>query len=113
MEFCGQKFQKTPNILEDVVIVEHLKQEFSTILDNKTDIRDPQLVKKYLSEHAIEGFICAHPLTKTRYKIRSNMFFEKEKCLHEQLHQHWIKNKAIGKFKNFLDARDYPLIYSA
>ena len=112
VEFCGDKFQKTPNITQDVVIVEHLKQEFKTILDNNIDIREPELVKKYLLEHAIEGFICSHPITNTRYKIRSNMFFDKENCLFEKLHQHWIKNKTLGKFKNFLNERDYPLIYS-
>jgi len=112
VEFCGQKFQKTPNIKEDIVIVEHLKQEFNTILSDGTNIREPELVKKYLSEHAIEGFICSHPVTNTRYKIRSNMFFDKKSCLYEQLHQYWMKFKSIDKFSNFLDERDYPLIYN-
>ena len=112
VEFCGLKFQKTPNINKNIVIVEHLKQEFNPVLKDGTNIRCPILVKKYLSEHAIEGFICSHPVSNKRFKIRSNMFSGEKLCLHDQLHRYWIKYGNNDKFNKYLDDSDNPKIYS-
>ena len=109
VEFCGLKFQQTPGINDDIVIVEHLKQEFNTTLNDGIDIRDPILVKKYLSEHAIEGFICCNKDTNKRFKIRSNMM-NTEKCLHELFHKHWIKNKNFNGFEEYIKKYDQPII---
>jgi len=107
VELCGYKFQKTPGIDNDVVIVEHLKQEFNTLLTDGTTIRTLKNIKKYLSEHAIEGFICSHPKSNKRFKIKSNMF-DKD-CLHDLFHKYWMKHRNMDIYQKFINDCDIPL----